>query len=237
MTAKVFFTSDLHFGHANVIKYSQRPFSSADEMDAVLVRNWNGVVRARDTVYVVGDLALKRTAQLLELLRSLQGHKHLIFGNHDKALRKEPKALELFESVQDLKTVKIQDPDAKDGVQRIVLCHFPMLVWDKSHYGAWHLHGHCHGTLPDDPHSLRLDVGVDAWETDVVRVGIATPGSDTRYIGTGINLIGNDIFADHEKREVFRFRKKQYRPVEYSEVKAKMSTKTWKPLDHHQDRE
>lgn len=212
MTARIFFTSDLHFGHANVIKYSQRPFSSADEMDASLVRNWNDVVTARDTVYIVGDLALKRSAQLIELLHALQGRKHLIFGNHDKAIRKEPKILELFESVQDLKTVKIQDSDAKDGVQRIVLCHFPMLVWDKSHYGAWHLHGHCHGTLPDDPHSLRLDVGVDAWETDVVK-------------------------GDHEKKEVLRFREKQYRPVEYNEVKAMMSTKTWKPLDHHQDRE
>lgn len=209
---QTFFTSDLHFGHANVIQYSQRPFATADEMDAALVRNWNDVVSPRDTVYILGDLALKRSAQLIELLQALRGRKHLIFGNHDKALRKDTKALALFESTQDLRTVKVQDPDAKDGVQRIVLCHFPMLVWDRSHYGAWHLHGHCHGTLADDPHALRLDVGVDAWETDGVKV-------------------------DHERREIFRVREKLYRPVEYSEIKERMKTKTWKPVDHHQDRE
>jgi len=209
---KTFFTSDLHFGHANVIQYSQRPFANVDEMDAALVRNWNDIVSPRDTVYIVGDLALKRSAQLIELLQALRGRKHLVFGNHDKALRKEAKALACFESAQDLKTVKIQDADAKDGVQRIVLCHFPMLVWDRAHYGAWHLHGHCHGTLADDPHALRLDVGVDAWETDVVKV-------------------------DHEQREIIRTREKLYRPIEYSEIKARMATKTWKPVDHHQDRE
>lgn len=68
----------------------------------------------------------------------------------------------MFESVSDLVTVKIQDHDAEGGVQRVVLCHFPMLVWDRSHHGAWQLHGHCHGTLPPDPHARRMDVGVDA---------------------------------------------------------------------------
>lgn len=71
----------------------------------------------------------------------------LIFGNHDKRIRKTPTVLQLFDDAVDLMTVKVADEDATDGIQRIVLCHYPMLVWDQSHRGAWHLHGHCHGTL------------------------------------------------------------------------------------------
>ena len=69
--------------------------------------------------------------------------------------------------------IKVEDPDAgaaMGGVQRIVLSHYAMLVWDRSHYGVWHLHGHSHGSMPDDPTARRLDVGVDAWETDSVKL-------------------------------------------------------------------
>jgi len=160
---KTFFTSDLHFGHANVIKYSRRPFSSPSEMNAALIDNWNAVVGPADYVYILGDVSFLPPALLIECLNEMNGHKMLVFGNHDKRIRKTPSVMELFDDAADLVTAKISDPDAPDGVQRIVLCHYPMLVWDQSHRGAWHLHGHCHGSLADDPNALRLDVGVDVW--------------------------------------------------------------------------
>ena len=52
-------------------------------------------------------------------------------------------------------------PKAK---RRIVLCHYAFRVWNKSHRGAWHLYGHSHGSLPDDPNSLSFDAGVDCHE-------------------------------------------------------------------------
>ena len=160
---KTFFTSDLHFGHANVIKYSRRPFDDVGAMDATLINNWNAAVDTGDRVYILGDLSFLPQAMLVYYLGEMNGRKVLVYGNHDKRLRKTPTVLQLLDDAADLMTAKVADSDATDGVQRIVLCHYPMLVWDQSHRGAWHLHGHCHGTLPDDPNALRLDVGVDCW--------------------------------------------------------------------------
>lgn len=114
----------------------------------------------------------------------------------------------MWESTHDLATVKVQDLQHPYGIQRIVCCHYALRVWDRSHYGAWHLFGHSHGSMPDEPHSLSLDVGVDAWESNLVEV-------------------------DHDRREVLRYKKKVYRPVSYDEVKARMATKTWRPVDGH----
>ena len=167
MSQLTFFTSDLHFGHSNVINYSNRPFTSVEEMDQILVSNWNEIVRDKDRVIIAGDLAMRYSSEYAyNIVKKLKGQKHLVFGNHDKAIRKNKDFVNLFESVSDLLTVKVQDEEAVGGVRRIVVCHYPMLVWDRSHYGAWHLHGHCHGTLPDDGTSLRFDIGVDAWTTN-----------------------------------------------------------------------
>ncbi|MDP3769028.1 MAG: metallophosphoesterase family protein, partial [Dehalococcoidia bacterium] len=154
----IYFTGDTHFGHAKVIQYASRPFVDAGEMDAEMVRRWNALVQPEDTVYHVGDVSLCKRARTLDLLAQLRGHKHLIFGNHDKAFRKDQAFLAHFESARDFAEIK-----APDGMRRIVLCHYALRVWNKSHYGAWHLYGHSHGSLDDDKHALSLDVGVDCW--------------------------------------------------------------------------
>lgn len=152
----IFFTSDLHFFHKRICEFTGRPWNNVEEMHEGLIERWNNVVALTDEIFIVGDFSLasnKRTATVLE---RLNGTKYLIRGNHD---RHEG----LFEWEKDLYTLKVKDPDAPKGVQKIVLCHFPILVWDSRHYGAWHLHGHSHGNLADDPNALRLDVGVDVW--------------------------------------------------------------------------
>lgn len=206
-----FFTADLHLGHAAVIEYSERPFASVDQMDAALVDNWNSVVDSRDDVYIVGDVALCKPDKAKALIAALKGRKFLVFGNHDKALRRKKELLELFAGHSDMMVVKVQDADATDGVRRIVLCHYPMIVWDRSHYGTWHLHGHCHGSLPDDAHALRLDVGVDAWMSPTCEL-------------------------DRKNKEIVRGQAKLYRPIAYSEIAKRMSAKAWKPADGHRDR-
>jgi calcineurin-like phosphoesterase family protein len=152
-----FFTSDLHFGHANVIQYAGRPFKDAHEMNEALVANWNAVVQPDDEVYVVGDFALCRKEEAARLAERLNGQKYLVRGNHDREVPGKA-----FGWIKDMHTVKVPDADAPLGVQRIVLCHYAMRVWDRCHYGTWHLYGHSHGSLPDDPGSLSWDVGVDA---------------------------------------------------------------------------
>ncbi len=152
----VFFTSDLHLGHANILKYSNRPFRTIEEHDEALVVNWNAKVRSSDTVYIVGDVSFHKPDKTNRLLDRMHGQKILVKGNHDKNFDQRR-----FASVHDMLTVKVEDPDTRDGVQRIVLLHYCMKVWDKSHYGTWHLHGHSHGSLKDDPNALSIDVGVD----------------------------------------------------------------------------
>lgn len=149
---KIYFTSDLHFHHTNIIKYCNRPFGSVEEMDQALIRNWVEVVQPCDTVYVLGDFAFtKSQPEITRLLSCLPGHKHLIAGNHDKNTTRFAKG---WASVSDLRKVVVND-------QRIILCHYSMRIWDQSHRGSWCLYGHSHGKLP--PYGKSFDIGVDAW--------------------------------------------------------------------------
>jgi calcineurin-like phosphoesterase family protein len=159
----LYFTSDSHYGHTAVINYSQRKVASVDEMDALLISNWNSRVTDKDTIYHLGDFSFYKIDKTLEILKQLKGNKYLVFGNHDKHLRKNRAFLEYFVATGDLLSVKVPDEEVEGGKQNIVLCHYAMKVWNKSHYGAWQLYGHSHGTMPDDPNSLQLDVGVDCW--------------------------------------------------------------------------
>lgn len=149
-----FFTSDTHFGHVNIIKYCKRPFSSVEEMDNTLVRNWNAIVRPEDTVYHLGDFAVGG-GPATPYLRRLSGNIYFCRGNHDKRLINYY-SYDFDSSVPYLRELTVEK-------QEIVLCHYAMKVWNGSHKGHWQLYGHSHGTLPDDPNSLSCDVGVDCW--------------------------------------------------------------------------
>lgn len=69
----IYFTSDLHLGHKNIIRLCNRPFSSIEEMDAVLIENWNRKVHQNDTVYILGDLMFRSEKPPEEYLRQLKG--------------------------------------------------------------------------------------------------------------------------------------------------------------------
>lgn len=79
--ANIFVISDTHFGHANIIAHCARPFADVDEMDELMVSRWNDTVKPSDHVYHLGDVAMKRA--LLPIVKRLNGHKRLVFGNHD----------------------------------------------------------------------------------------------------------------------------------------------------------
>lgn len=160
----IWFTSDTHYFHKNVLEYCNRPFASVEEMNEALITNWNRVVSPHDTIYHLGDFALCKSAQAIEILKQLNGHKHLIFGNHDKSLRKSQEFLDLWESTQDLKEIKVPDETAPTGTRKIVMCHYAMRVWNQSHYSSYSIFGHSHSNLYDDPHLLSCDVGVDCWD-------------------------------------------------------------------------
>lgn len=148
MTPNVYFTADLHIGHKFVAE--KRGFQSVDEHDDCIIEAWRSRVKSGDRIYVCGDFNFRKE----NILHKLPGDKHLIRGNHDRKIH------DGWSSVADIRNVKIKDDNAPRGKQYIVLCHFPMLSWNKMHYGSWMLHGHCHGNLLDSD-CKRLDVGVD----------------------------------------------------------------------------
>jgi calcineurin-like phosphoesterase family protein len=154
----IFWTSDTHFFHSRIIQYCNRPFSSVEEMNETMISNWNSKVGHQDTVYFLGDFAFADQTKVKWLLETLNGNIHLCRGNHDKPLNNFHS---YFTSVFDLKTIKIQDQTIEGGIRPIVMCHYPLLSWDRQRYQSIHLYGHCHGSIKFDPKIRRLDVGVD----------------------------------------------------------------------------
>lgn len=158
---KIFFTSDLHFFHKNIIELSHRSFRDLEEMHEQIIKNWNRAVTPNDHVYLLGDVSFGSQEKTRNLLDRLNGKIYLIRGNHDNDILKDLCASR-FEWIKDYYYLKVQDPDGRDGkIQPIVLCHFPFASWNRMGHGSWNLHGHCHGNLPVDKNLKRHDVGVD----------------------------------------------------------------------------
>lgn len=153
----IFFTSDQHFSHKRICEFSKRPYADVTEMREDFIKRHNEVVKPGDLVYHLGDFSFADVEESTKIARRLNGQRYLIFGNHDKRLRKERDFLAQWIWAKDFAEIKIGD-------QKIVLCHYPLLTWGGSHKGSWNLHGHCHGSLPEDKHARRVDVGVDCWD-------------------------------------------------------------------------
>lgn len=149
---KVYFTSDTHFGHVNIIKYCNRPYKTVEEMNESLIYNWNKVVKKNDIVYHLGDFCLGKIDEFDSYFNQLKGKIILIEGNHDRNANKNKHRFHEYHTGYIEVNV--------DGWP-IVLSHYAMKVWNNSHNGAFHLYGHSHGTLPDDIQSMSFDVGVD----------------------------------------------------------------------------
>lgn len=158
MKPNIFFISDTHFGHENILKYCDRPFKNAKEMDEVIIANWNSVVDRNDIVYHLGDFSF---AEPTQYTKRLNGNIILILGNHDKqsiiAQKRANSNKEIAPFAEMHKILEI-----KIGETPITLNHFAQRVWNKSHFNAYHLYGHSHGLLPAQGKSF--DVGVDTNE-------------------------------------------------------------------------
>lgn len=86
--SKIFLIADLHFGDKSVFNSTRRckDFKNIEEHDETIIRNWNSVVSEDDTVFVLGDVGKWHTLSSPARIESLNGHKHLILGNHDKEI-------------------------------------------------------------------------------------------------------------------------------------------------------
>lgn len=159
-----YFSADWHLDHANIIKYDGRPFKSVEEMNETIINNICSTIKKGDILYFLGDFAMTRSTN------SMEGHmKAVIYtgaqlffikGNHDKK-----DTIKLYQKygvyLGEQKKIRVVDVSKPDGNQEIVLNHYRMDVWDKSHHGVWHLHGHSHHTLPERPTARCMDVGIN----------------------------------------------------------------------------
>lgn len=153
----IYFIADTHFGHQNVIRFNNRPFSTVEEMDAALIHNWNEKVHQNDTVYVLGDM-FYRCRYAEDILKKLHGKKHLIIGNHDGSWLNET-TRKYFESISPY-------TETTDGRHALTLCHYPLLTYHHD-TKAYMIHGHLHNNTNVDlfPQLVKrervLNAGVD----------------------------------------------------------------------------
>lgn len=156
-----YFTADLHIGHKNIIEYCGRPFRTADgqpDSDAMrrqFIENFRSVLRPGDELYVLGDLSFQLD-EAIAFLQHIPGQKFMIWGNHDPQGKDRAVLEKMF-----VKTGELYEAKLKNGT-RAIMCHYPMLRWNKGHFGSYMLHGHTHGECKYPPDPMRiLDVGVD----------------------------------------------------------------------------
>lgn len=185
----IWLTSDTHFGHNKDFVWKARGFDSVEEMNEAIVKRWNNVISPEDEVYHLGDFMLNNNENGLELLRQLNGHIHLIIGNHDTETR-----LKLFE--QEPKIVDIQYATIiKCGKQYYFLSHYPTITAnydDKPyHQHLINLFGHTHQLnhfYNDNP--FMFNVGMDS--NDCYPMNLKT-------ISTQIHEKVNELYQEKQK--------------------------------------
>ena len=153
----IYYISDTHFGHSNVIKMSNRPFSNVEEMNNQLIKNWNNIITNNDIVYFLGDFSFLNKEKSIQILEQLKGKKYFIKGNHDKTnWLNIIKALGLIIDWFDYKEIS-------DKGRKVILCHYPLCSWNSQYRGSYHLYGHTHNKvlLNDEFQKNRFNVCVE----------------------------------------------------------------------------
>lgn len=154
---KMWWTSDLHFHHKKIVEYTNRPWTQEQNTEE-LIKRWNARVGLMDDVYTLGDFAFlypKQEETLVSIIKELNGKIHFIKGNHCDARlwqRIVDRNIPHVMWVKDYFELTVQG-------QLIVMSHYPMAQWNRSHHGSWMLHGHLHGSHQYE--GKILDVGID----------------------------------------------------------------------------
>ena len=132
-----FFIADTHFFDRACIRYDARPFAGVEDMNETMIRNWNGVVKDDDRVFLVGDYSYGNGADIVSTAQRLRGHKILIRGNHDNDVNLKY----CFEEIYDYLEVHLDNAT-------VILCHYPLSSFkDMQRGGTVHIYGHVHNSF------------------------------------------------------------------------------------------
>ena len=153
---KTFVTSDLHFSHGNILKFcaETRQYDNVDHMNKEMINEWNFTVSTGDLTYIIGDVAFCNAEKAVQILRSLNGRKILVSGNHDVKLLKDKKFRECFDEIHNYHEIIWAGT-------LVCMFHYPIYDHNQASRGSIMLHGHRHG----NPHNIPgriMDVGMDA---------------------------------------------------------------------------
>lgn len=174
----VYFTSDLHFGHKNILKFCNRPFTDIKEMAQEMKQRWNDVVNPDDIIFVLGDFSwFTGRHEIWNCIKSLHGNIYIIPGNHDviRGFEISQENCDRIHVLSDIVHVWIRDEFGRLPKSTVELClsHYPLMTWSHRQSRCINLFGHIHsdGRIHEDKFDLNLplwsyqyDVGVDANE-------------------------------------------------------------------------
>ena len=164
---KTYITSDLHFGHKNIMKFCPvtraRFRDDVDYMNEQMVIEWNNIVQPGDLVYILGDVAFLPAQKAAEYMNRLNGDKILVEGNHDRKTLNDPTFRRAFKEVH-------KYLDINYGGHKCVMFHYPIAEWDQMHRGALHFHGHLHGGVSGLEEFRARDMGMDATGEIVIEI-------------------------------------------------------------------
>lgn len=144
-----YYISDLHLFSKNQtiegLNFDNRPFKTIDEMHEAILNNWNSRVTNGDTVYILGDISNRgKNEDLIAFVARLKGKKILIAGNHDDI--RDYRYKQLFYAVYDYFELS---ENVKGQAYKLVLCHYPILMWNGQHNGTILLYGHLHNSIEE----------------------------------------------------------------------------------------
>jgi calcineurin-like phosphoesterase family protein len=156
---KTWITSDLHFGHANIMKFCPKTrghYKSASHMNEDMIAQWNDKVTTGDKVYILGDVSFQNPEMAAETVARLNGHKILVAGNHDRKNLKNLLFAAQFMEIHNYLELNYNG-------HFIVMCHYPFhFEWNQAHRGSLHFFGHVHGKETGLEGFRARDVGFDA---------------------------------------------------------------------------
>ena len=222
MKQNLFFTSDTHYHHRNLVKGESkwantggcRNFETLKENDDKLVEGINSVVGVNDILFHLGDWSFGDTKHYKEFRSRIHCQNiYLIYGNHDGYIIKNDSGLQgLFKECSFYREITYNG-------QKIIMSHYGFRVWNKSHEGSWMLHGHSHGTLSPSVSGPLITELLDKKKYTELRMLAEGTHPDVHSNGKTMD-VGVDTHWD-------------FRPYSFEELQEIMKTKTIATVDGH----
>lgn len=145
----IYYISDTHFRDQVIFDKCKRPYKSIDEMESIVLNNWNNKVKDEDIVYVLGDIAKDDDITSIQIFNKLKGHKHLIIGNHDHLILEDIMKSNIFESIKFINLIM-------DNNRKVCICHYPLMDWMEFNREGILVYGHIHNKTPKNGYAYKL---------------------------------------------------------------------------------